>query len=109
MDNDTSRPTATDDDKHRLTIEKVADLYSTAGHARTIRTLQRYCVSGHLDCLKAPTKLGDMYLVTPESVSRHIAELKRQIKLLPTIGKQFRVRTRSAYLSCTGQALVIRN
>jgi hypothetical protein len=75
MDNDTSRPVATDDDKHTLTIEKVADLYSDAGHARTIRTLQRYCVSGHLDCLKAPTKLGDMYLVTAESVSRHIAEL----------------------------------
>jgi hypothetical protein len=75
MDTDTSRPVATDDDKHTLTIEKVADLYSDAGHARTIRTLQRYCVGGHLDCLKAPTKLGDMYLVTPESVSRHIAEL----------------------------------
>ena len=75
MDNDTSRPTATDNDKHTLTIEHVADLYSTAGHPRTIRTLQRYCVTGHLDCLKAPTKLGDMYLVTPESVARHVAEL----------------------------------
>lgn len=73
MDNDTPRPT--DDDKRTLTIEQVADLYSNAGHARTIRTLQRYCVSGHLDCLKAPTKLGDMYLVSPESVTRHIAEL----------------------------------
>jgi hypothetical protein len=75
MANDTSRPTATDDDKHTLTIERVADLYSAAGHSRTIRTLQRYCVTGHLDCLKAPTKLGDMYLVTPESVARHVAEL----------------------------------
>jgi len=75
MDNDTSQPTATDDDKHTLTIEHVADRYSAAGHPRTIRTLQRYCVTGHLDCLKAPTKLGDMYLVTPESVARHVAEL----------------------------------
>jgi hypothetical protein len=75
MEDDTPRPTATGDDKHTLTIEKVADRYSSAGHPRTIRTLQRYCVSGHLDCLKAPTKLGDMYLVTGESVARHIAEL----------------------------------
>ena len=75
MDHDTPRLTATDDDKHTLTIEHVADLYSAAGHSRTIRTLQRYCVTGHPDCLKAPTKLGDMYLVTPESVARHVAEL----------------------------------
>jgi hypothetical protein len=75
MSNDMSRPTATEDDKHTLTIEHVADLYSAGGHPRTIRTLQRYCVTGHLDCLKAPTKLGDMYLVTQESVARHVAEL----------------------------------
>ena len=73
--NDMSRQAATEDDKHILTIEQVADRYEAAGHARTIRTLQRYCVSGHLDCLRAPTKLGDMYLVTPDSVGRHIAEL----------------------------------
>ncbi len=75
MDNDTSRLAAAGDDRHTLTIEHVADRYSAAGHPRTIRTLQRYCVTGHLDCLKAPTKLGDMYLVTPESVERHLAQL----------------------------------
>ena len=76
MYDDTTRPTATDDDtRHTLTIEDVAYRYSNAAHPRTIRTLQRYCASGHLDCLKAPTKLGDMYLATPESVARHIAEL----------------------------------
>jgi hypothetical protein len=37
--------------------------------------LQRYCVGGHLDCLKQPTKLGDKYVVTPESVDRHLAQL----------------------------------
>jgi site-specific recombinase XerD len=76
MNDDTSRSVATTDDKHTLTIERVADLYSSAGHSRTIRTLQRYCVSGHLDCLKMPTKLGDVYRVTPESVERHVAQLK---------------------------------
>lgn len=76
MNDDMSRPVATNDDsKHSLTIEDVARRYESAGHAKTIRTLQRYCVSGHLDCLKAPTRLGDIYLVTPESVVRHLAEL----------------------------------
>jgi hypothetical protein len=75
MTDDTSRPAATDNDKHTLTIEQVADRYADAGHARTIRTLQRYCVGGHLDCLKLPTKLGDKYVVTPESVDRHLAQL----------------------------------
>jgi hypothetical protein len=75
MDNDTPRQVATSDDKHTLTIEQVADIYSNAGHPRTIRTLQRYCKNRHLDSLLNPTLLGDMYLVTPESVSRHIAEL----------------------------------
>jgi hypothetical protein len=37
-----------------------------------LRTLQRYCASGHLDCRKAATALGDKYFVTPQSVSRHI-------------------------------------
>jgi len=76
MNDDMPRPTATSDDsRHTLTIEAVACRYADADHPRTIRTLQRYCVSGHLDCLKTPTRLGDMFLVSPESVARHIAEL----------------------------------
>jgi hypothetical protein len=76
MSDDTSRPIATDDDKHTLTIEQVADRYASAGHARTVRTLQRYCKSGHLDCFKVPTLLGDEYRVTPESVERHLEQIK---------------------------------
>jgi len=76
MSDDTPRPVATDDDKHTLTIEQVADRYAGAGHARTVRTLQRYCKSGHLDCFKVPTLLGDEYRVTPESVERHLEQIK---------------------------------
>jgi hypothetical protein len=76
MDDDTPRPVATNDDKHTLTIEKVADRYASAGHARTVRTLQRYCKSGHLDCFKVPTLLGDEYRVTPESVERHLEQIR---------------------------------
>lgn len=74
--NDTPRPTATGDDtQYSLTIDAVAHRYAEASHPRTIRTLQRYCAGGHLDCLKAPTQTGDMYLVTPQSVARHLGEL----------------------------------
>jgi hypothetical protein len=58
-----------------LTIEEVAERYATAGHPRTFRTLQRYCASGHLDCRKAATTLGDKYFVTSQSVARHIAQI----------------------------------
>lgn len=74
--NDTPRPVATNDDSEfSLTIQEVAARYEQAGYPRTIRTLQRYCKSGHLDALKKPTLLGDMYLVTPHSVDRHIAQI----------------------------------
>jgi len=74
---DTPRPAATDGDlDYTLSIEEVSELYAKAGHARTIRTLQRYCVSGHLDAQKVATTLGDKYLVTPQSVARHIEQIR---------------------------------
>src|SRR5665213_989912 len=75
--NDMPRPAATNDDSDfTLPIEEVAKRYEQARHPRTIRTLQRYCKSGHLDSLKKPTLLGDMYLVTPQSVERHLAQIE---------------------------------
>jgi hypothetical protein len=41
------------------------------------RTLQRYCEHGHLDSRKKETLLGYMYLITSESVERHISQLKQ--------------------------------
>ena len=67
--------TATDTD-FTLSLEEVAERYARAGHARTLRSLQRYCVGGHLDARKIATTTGDKYLVTPQSVARHIAQIK---------------------------------
>lgn len=50
--------------------------YEHAGHPRTLRSIQRYCAKGHLDCLRQETPFGDKYLVTPESVARHIAQIE---------------------------------
>lgn len=83
---DTPRPAATgrDNNEHTLTIEEVAERYAKAGHPRTIRTLQRYCVSGHLDAQKIATTLGDKYLVTAQSVARHIAQIE-ELRPLDTV------------------------
>lgn len=75
---DQPRPVATDRD-FTLSIEDVAERYASAGHPRTIRTLQRYCASGHLDCQKIATTLGDKYYVAPFSVARHIAQINEVI------------------------------
>jgi len=81
-DRDLSRPTATtgDNNDYTLSIEDVSERYARAGHPRTIRTLQRYCVSGHLDARKVATTLGDKYFVTPQSVARHISQI---VEMLP--------------------------
>lgn len=72
---DLSRQAATSPDQYTLTIDEAAVRYEHAGHPRTIRTIQRYCAKGHLDCLRQETSFGDKYMITPESVARHIAQI----------------------------------
>jgi len=77
INRDETRPAATSrDNDFTLSLEEVSQRYFDAGHARTIRTLQRYCASGHLDAQKAATTTGDKYLVTPQSVARHVSQLE---------------------------------
>lgn len=73
---DRSRPVATSPDQYSLTIEDALLRYEKAGHPRTVRSIQRYCVRGHLDCLRQETTFGDRYMITPESVARHIAQIE---------------------------------
>src|ERR1700694_3562340 len=75
MNDDQSRPAATSRDCDSLTGDEAAVRYEHAGHPRTIRTIQRYCAKGHLDCLRQETSFGDKYMITPESVARHIAQI----------------------------------
>lgn len=72
---DTSRPDATR--AYRLTLDEVAHRFDQAGLARSMRTLQRYCASGRLDCLKTDTVAGVQYFVDEHSVERTIIELKQ--------------------------------
>lgn len=74
---DESRPVATGrDNRYSLSIEDAAELYAKAGHPRTLRTIQRYCASGHLEAIKVATALGDKYFIDPTSLSRHVAQIE---------------------------------
>jgi hypothetical protein len=66
----------TPDSEFTLTIEEAALRYDHAGHPRTDRSIQRYCAKGHLDCRRMETPFGDKYLITPESVAKHIAYIE---------------------------------
>lgn len=75
MNDDLSRQAATSPDEYSLSIEEAASRYEHAGHPRTLRSIQRYCAKGHLDCLRQETPFGEKFLITPESVARHIAQI----------------------------------
>jgi len=76
MSDDPSRQAATSPDQYSLSIEEAAARYEHAGHPRTLRSIQRYCARDHLDCLRQETPFGEKYLITPESVARHIAQIE---------------------------------
>ena len=77
MPTDLSRQDATtSDNDYSLSIEEAAFRYESAGHPRTLRSIQRYCAQGHLDCLRKETPFGEKYMITPASVARHIAQIE---------------------------------
>jgi hypothetical protein len=74
MTDDMSRPVATrPDSDFTLTIDEALERYGRAGLPRTPRSIQRYCVKGHLECRLIETAFGEKYLISPESVDKHIA------------------------------------
>ncbi|MDR3571254.1 MAG: hypothetical protein P4L81_03580, partial [Candidatus Pacebacteria bacterium] len=77
MDTDLSRQGATTpDSEYTLTIDEALERYEHAGHPRTARSVQRYCANGHLDCRRIETQFGEKYLISPESVAKHIAYIE---------------------------------
>ena len=69
---DTPRPTAT---RFSLTLDETAQRFADAGLPRNIRSLQRYCAGGRLDCIKEETVTGLAYFVDPASVEKAITQL----------------------------------
>jgi hypothetical protein len=71
---DVSRPVATSSDSnYSLSIEDALARYEAAGIPRTRRSVQRYCANGALDSHRVDTSFGEKFLITAESVDRHIA------------------------------------
>jgi hypothetical protein len=73
---------------YTLTIDHCAEQYALADHARTVRTIQRYCKNGALDARKVTTLTGDKFLVTPHSLRRHIEELNQLAAQTATIARR---------------------
>lgn len=69
---DTARPSAT---RYSLTLDETARLFAEAGLPRNIRSLQRYCAAGRLDCIKEETVTGLTFFVDPDSVGRAVTQL----------------------------------
>ena len=61
------------DSDFTLSIDEALQHYAQAGHPRTPRSVQRYCAKGHLECRLIETPFGEKYLITPDSVAKHIA------------------------------------
>ena len=77
MENEIARLAATGPDSDfTLSIDEALDRYASAGHPRTPRSVQRYCAKGHLQCRLVETTFGEKYLITSESVDKHIAYIE---------------------------------
>jgi hypothetical protein len=77
MNDAPARPAAPlDESAYTVSIEEAADRYAEAAFPRPIRRLQKYCARGDLECRKVETASGEKYLITPESIERHIAYIK---------------------------------
>lgn len=75
-----SRPVATTPDTDfTLSIDDALESYAKAGLPRTPRSVQRYCAKGHLQCRLVETGTGDKWLITPESVAKHIAYIEETV------------------------------
>jgi len=59
-----------------VTLDVVSDRFIAAGLPRSIRTLQRYCANGTLDCVKEATDTGDTNCATETSIDPAITSLR---------------------------------
>ena len=78
-----------------LSVEAASDLFAAAGVPRSIRSVQRFCQKGHLDCIPVDTELGQKYLVSRESVDRRMRELRQIEQVMRTAGAPVRAGSRT--------------
>lgn len=83
LDHSQQAETTTNSD-FTLSIEEALQRYAQAGHPRTPRSVQRYCAKGHLESRRVETSFGEKYLITSDSVAKHIAYID---EVTPKIGR----------------------
>jgi hypothetical protein len=77
-------PATPPDSEFTLSIEEALEHYARAGYPRTPRSIQRYCAKGHLVCRLVETSFCEKYLITPDSVAKHLAYVD---EVTPTTGR----------------------
>jgi hypothetical protein len=84
MNDDASRqvPPLSDTSRHTLSVEEAAALFVDAGVPKSVRTIQRYCRSGILECIRTDAEFGEKYLIDRSSVDRRIADLQKFQELM---------------------------
>ena len=85
---DPSRDDAAERDQARYTLsaEETSVIFAEAGVPRSVRTVQRYCKKGHLDCITIDTEISEKYLIDRNSVERRIKELQQLDRVLRSTG-----------------------
>ncbi len=71
-----------DQARHTLSAEETSVIFADAGDPRSVRTIQRYCKNGHLNCITIDTEISEKYLVDRISVERRIKELQQLDRIL---------------------------
>src|SRR4051812_31107724 len=69
------RTEANTDDSFTLTADEALLMYEQVGHPRTLRSIQKFCKRGDIECRFEQTLYGRRYRISPLSVERHIKEL----------------------------------
>src|SRR3954463_4900307 len=76
MDDQPQPDANSDETAYSLSVDQAALRYEAAGHPRTLRAIQKYCMRGDLECIKQETLYGQRYRITPASVARHLAQIE---------------------------------
>lgn len=71
-----------------LDVDEATKELSKRGVPRTIRTIQRMCKKGKLDCKLVPTEIGVRYLINDQSIDAFVKEHNLKMPMTKSEGEQ---------------------
>ena len=78
-----------DTTRHSLTTKQASRLFADLQVPRAPRSVQRFCDTEYLDCVRVRGAKGDQYFISRASVEKYAEEL-RQISAIASIGAEAR-------------------